>query len=198
MHFGYIIIDCQLNNNNQPWRESGATARWLASISEGQFGFLAFVEIGLRCYLTSVLFPKCSKLRVYELSLNRNIFVAISIYFQDWKRWANLLVSQVEFAMISFNADRPGPPPTGHLFSSFMVMKQLQFILLDRSGDLVREWTKAFGERVPETIRQRFTMVTSKSSRLSDLEEKYKKFDCIVSPANSYGLLDGGCVRFIS
>ncbi|KAF4618830.1 hypothetical protein D9613_010040 [Agrocybe pediades] len=77
-------------------------------------------------------------------------------------------------------------------------MKQLRFILLDKSGDLVREWTKAFGELVPEAIRQKFEMVTSKSPKLSDLEEKYKHFDCIVSPANSYGRLDGGFDAVIS
>ncbi|KAF8893196.1 macro domain-like protein [Gymnopilus junonius] len=74
-------------------------------------------------------------------------------------------------------------------------MDNLHFILLDRSGILVEEWKIAFAEHVPEAIRDKFKMVTS---NLSDLEGDDKQFDCIVSPANSYALLDGGFDYFLA
>ncbi|KDR80220.1 hypothetical protein GALMADRAFT_61988 [Galerina marginata CBS 339.88] len=70
-------------------------------------------------------------------------------------------------------------------------MDDLEFILLDRSGALVKAWNDAFAELVPDNIRGKFTTV---SSMLSALESPHNQFDCIVSPANSYGFLDGGQV----
>ncbi|PPQ95046.1 hypothetical protein CVT25_000614 [Psilocybe cyanescens] len=73
-------------------------------------------------------------------------------------------------------------------------MDNLQFILIDRSGLLVQEWTHAFSEHISDpTIRAKFTMLTMRGT-LSDLGQ----FDCIVSPANSYGRLDGGFDQAIS
>ena len=68
-------------------------------------------------------------------------------------------------------------------------MDNLNFILIDRSGDLVDEWRTAFAKQVPGEIQANFKMITT---LLSDLEGEDKIFDCIVSPANSYGRLDGG------
>jgi len=66
-------------------------------------------------------------------------------------------------------------------------MDQLQFILLDASPIVVEEWKRAFSQHVPDVI-DRFLII---QSRLEDLSGPHQQFDCIVSPANSYGRLDG-------
>jgi hypothetical protein len=66
----------------------------------------------------------------------------------------------------------------------------LRVTLLDTSATLVEEWKNAFAEHVPLGIRGRISFV---QSSLEDLPtDSY--FDCIVSPSNSYGHLDGGLV----
>ncbi|KAH9478651.1 hypothetical protein JR316_0009108 [Psilocybe cubensis] len=72
-------------------------------------------------------------------------------------------------------------------------MEDLNFILIDRSGALVSEWTRAFTEHIQDrALRARFTPLTLHSGALADLDAAHKQFDCVVSPANSYGRLDGG------
>ena len=68
-------------------------------------------------------------------------------------------------------------------------MDSLHFVLADLSGELIEEWRHAFKEHVPDEIRGRFSIIHSK---LADLTAPDNQFDCIVSPANSYGRLDGG------
>lgn len=68
-------------------------------------------------------------------------------------------------------------------------MEGLQFILLDLSPVLVAEWQSAISQHIPEKYRGKFSIVQSKLSKLPIV---HNQFDCIVSPANSYGLLDGG------
>ncbi|KAJ3501938.1 hypothetical protein NLJ89_g9113 [Agrocybe chaxingu] len=69
-----------------------------------------------------------------------------------------------------------------------------KFILLDMSGPLVRAWEKAFKEH-NLIARENFEFV---NSLLHKLPEDKKQFDCIVSPANSYGRLDGSFDWYIS
>lgn len=67
-------------------------------------------------------------------------------------------------------------------------MDGVQFVLFDISEALVEAWRCALEEHVPEAARSRFTI------RLTQLEDETfpeETFDCIVSPANSYGRLDG-------
>ncbi|KAF8811909.1 macro domain-like protein [Phlegmacium glaucopus] len=66
-------------------------------------------------------------------------------------------------------------------------MDHLQFILLDISPVIVEEWKRAFAQHVPDVI-DKFSIVLSS---LEDLSDPHRQFDCIVSPANSYGRLDG-------
>jgi hypothetical protein len=68
-------------------------------------------------------------------------------------------------------------------------MDGLQFILLDLSPKLIEEWQSAIAQHIPEAYRDKFSMI---QSFLSDLAPPHNQFDCIVSPANSYGRLDGG------
>ena len=69
------------------------------------------------------------------------------------------------------------------------IMDDLEFILLDINRSLIEEWKRAFKEHVPEVIHK-FSIVESMlENRASGPHEQ---FDCIVSPANSYGRLDGG------
>src|SRR5215469_7672042 len=61
-------------------------------------------------------------------------------------------------------------------------MKKL--ILVDPNGDLCAEWERQFdGLPNVEVVNNRF--------------ESLEEFDCIVSPANSFGLMDGGVDRAI-
>lgn len=67
-------------------------------------------------------------------------------------------------------------------------MDGAQFVLFDISEALVEAWRRAFEEHVPEEARSRFAM---RLTRLEDESFPEENFDCIVSPANSYGRLDG-------
>ncbi|TFY64289.1 hypothetical protein EVJ58_g2714 [Rhodofomes roseus] len=67
-------------------------------------------------------------------------------------------------------------------------MEGIQFVLFDISEDLVKAWQRAFAQHVPDAARGRFTITLSTNE---DLSFPAEQFDCIVSPANSYGRLDG-------
>ncbi|KAH9917316.1 macro domain-like protein [Fomitopsis serialis] len=67
-------------------------------------------------------------------------------------------------------------------------MEGIQFVLFDISEDLVKAWQRAFAQHVPDAARERFTIIHSTNE---DLSFPADQFDCIVSPANSYGRLDG-------
>jgi O-acetyl-ADP-ribose deacetylase (regulator of RNase III) len=56
----------------------------------------------------------------------------------------------------------------------------INLILCDISADLVEAWTKDFVDDPNVAIY------------LSSFEDHIDKFDCLVSPANSFGLMDGG------
>lgn len=64
----------------------------------------------------------------------------------------------------------------------------IKFTLIDRHPELIHAWEAAFAKYVPEEVAKRYTIVQSELARVKP------GFDCIVSPANSYGLMDGGCV----
>ena len=64
----------------------------------------------------------------------------------------------------------------------------VRFVLFDLSQDLVDKWREAFTTLVPEECRANITIMHK------GLDAIPKPFDCIVSPANSFGRLDGRCV----
>ncbi|KZP00930.1 macro domain-like protein, partial [Calocera viscosa TUFC12733] len=68
---------------------------------------------------------------------------------------------------------------------------QIQFTLLDRSTDLLDAWKAAFEKYLPTALGDTFTLLQS------DIR-KAGKFDCVVSPANSYGIMDGGIDLYIA
>jgi hypothetical protein len=68
-------------------------------------------------------------------------------------------------------------------------MDNLEFILLDINRSLIEEWKLALKEHFPEVI-DKFSVVESMLKNLKS--GPHQQFDCIVSPANSYGRLDGG------
>ena len=70
-------------------------------------------------------------------------------------------------------------------------MDNLYITLLDPSGSLHREIDNAFKQYLPESVQQHFMVA---QTTLQELKYPYDEFDCIVSPANSYGRLDGGYV----
>ncbi|KAK7685450.1 hypothetical protein QCA50_011313 [Cerrena zonata] len=74
-------------------------------------------------------------------------------------------------------------------------MDDLYITILDPSQTLSEELDRAFKKHLPETVQGRFMVA---QTTLEHLKEPYNHFDCIVSPANSYGRLDGGFDWFIS
>jgi hypothetical protein len=72
-------------------------------------------------------------------------------------------------------------------------LMSLHFTLLDTSPSLVEEWKNAFTKHATVSMTVSFIQ-----SQLADLVPPESQFDCIVSPANSYGRLDGGSVSPIS
>jgi hypothetical protein len=80
-----------------------------------------------------------------------------------------------------------GESVTDRIFK--LTMDNLEFILLDINRSLIKEWKDALNEHVPEVI-DKFSVVESTLENLKS--GPHEQFDCIVSPANSYGRLDGG------
>jgi hypothetical protein len=78
----------------------------------------------------------------------------------------------------------------GKLDSPNTMDSSLQFVLLDMEESLCREWREAFEQHVPENVRTRITVLNEYLERVNF------EYDVIVSPANSYGRLDGRCVTF--
>ena len=68
-------------------------------------------------------------------------------------------------------------------------MQTVHFTVIDTSGTLITACSEAFKQHLTDPVRARFTLI---QSRLNQLQPPDSYFDCIVSPANSYGRLDGG------
>ncbi|KAL7284504.1 hypothetical protein ACG7TL_001795 [Trametes sanguinea] len=62
----------------------------------------------------------------------------------------------------------------------------INFTLFSFDEQLVEHWRESFAELVPDEVKQRVSFVHSK------FEDLKSQFDCIVSPANSFGRFDGG------
>ncbi|KAH9913730.1 uncharacterized protein B0H18DRAFT_158211 [Fomitopsis serialis] len=56
-------------------------------------------------------------------------------------------------------------------------------------------WKRHIQELLPSQDQQRFHVV---EARLDTLEPPHSEFDCMVSPANSYGIMDGGFDYYLS
>jgi hypothetical protein len=72
-------------------------------------------------------------------------------------------------------------------------LEGVQILFFDFSKDIVEAWDRAFAKIIPDRLRPQ--LKTLRSS-IQHLPEEHVKFDCIVSPANSYGQMDGRYVRF--
>jgi hypothetical protein len=77
--------------------------------------------------------------------------------------------------------------------SSKIALEDVQFLFFDISEALVQGWDRAFSQLVPEQV---CTQIQTLTCALSKLPPEHAKFDCIVSPANSYGRLDGRYVYY--
>jgi O-acetyl-ADP-ribose deacetylase (regulator of RNase III) len=64
-------------------------------------------------------------------------------------------------------------------------MEDIHFILCDPKEDLTNEWITSINKYVPKSLVKNFTVMNGV------LGEYRGKFDCIVSPANSYSRIDG-------
>jgi O-acetyl-ADP-ribose deacetylase (regulator of RNase III) len=64
-------------------------------------------------------------------------------------------------------------------------MENINFILCDMNELMVNEWNTSINTHLSTVEKQRFRIINSK------LEDIKFNFDCIVSPANSFGLMDG-------
>jgi O-acetyl-ADP-ribose deacetylase (regulator of RNase III) len=70
----------------------------------------------------------------------------------------------------------------------------IRFIFCDPKEDLCNEWIKCINEKLTIKERLAFTVIQG----VLDNVKKHFKFDCIVSPANCYGRLDGAFDLVIS
>ena len=59
---------------------------------------------------------------------------------------------------------------------------------------LITEWKRAITSHFPDDANPPFTVIQGK---LLDLDAKLLECDCMVSPANSFGIMDGGYVRTV-
>jgi hypothetical protein len=75
-----------------------------------------------------------------------------------------------------------------------LTMSNVSFILIEPPGrssnetSLFSEWKLAFSQHLQPKDLERFSFLESRLGQLKD----QVTFDCIVSPANSYGIMDGG------
>ncbi|KAG6834872.1 hypothetical protein H0H93_006792 [Arthromyces matolae] len=67
----------------------------------------------------------------------------------------------------------------------------MKFIFIAHSSSLCAEWKEAIHEYYPNPLPAPFTVIQGK---LEDIDPLLLKCDCIVSPANSYAIMDGGYV----
>ncbi|KAG6374756.1 macro domain-like protein [Boletus reticuloceps] len=80
-------------------------------------------------------------------------------------------------------------------------MSDVAFILIDppnKATSLVKEWQHAFAQHLQPKDLERFTFVETRLSQLQAESADHATFDCIVSPANSYGIMDGGFDYYLS
>ncbi|EIN14694.1 macro domain-like protein [Punctularia strigosozonata HHB-11173 SS5] len=75
-----------------------------------------------------------------------------------------------------------------------MSFPPIDFLLIDTKGVLCAEWKEAFSV-LPDDVNAHFTFL---QSSLDDLPSRHSGFDCAVSPANSYGIMDGGFDYYLS
>jgi hypothetical protein len=69
-----------------------------------------------------------------------------------------------------------------------MALDRVQILFFDFSEEIVNEWDRAFARLVPDRLRPQ---IKTLACALDHLPAEHLAFDCIVSPANSYGRLDG-------
>ena len=60
---------------------------------------------------------------------------------------------------------------------------------------LCSAWNRAIAEYFPSEATPPFSVY---EGTLNELDADLLRCDCIVSPANSYGIMDGGCVPALS
>lgn len=60
----------------------------------------------------------------------------------------------------------------------------------DPSTSLCAAWNRAIAQYYPSDLNAPFTVY---EGTLNELDPDLLRCDCIVSPANSYGIMDGGC-----
>ena len=61
----------------------------------------------------------------------------------------------------------------------------------DATAPLCEAWRSAVSSILPEDAQANFTILEGK---LGELDAELLKCDCLVSPANCYGIMDGGYV----
>ena len=77
-------------------------------------------------------------------------------------------------------------------------MSDVEFVLMEPKHkastpepSLHEAWKRHVSQLLPSRDQKRFHVV---EARLDTLKPPHSEFDCIVSPANSYGIMDGGSV----
>jgi hypothetical protein len=75
-----------------------------------------------------------------------------------------------------------------------IALEGVKILFFDFTEEIVDAWNDAFAKIIPDRLRPQ---ITTLHCALETLPAEHVKFDCIVSPANSYGRLDGRCVNLL-
>ncbi|PVF95265.1 macro domain-like protein [Serendipita vermifera] len=71
----------------------------------------------------------------------------------------------------------------------FLLLQLKRRLLYESVATLLSEWPKAIAKYFVNTPNPPFTVV---EGRLGEVDEKILECECMVSPANSFGIMDGG------
>ena len=82
-------------------------------------------------------------------------------------------------------------PLSDRYLTQTTIMSNVQFIFFDHpiAAPIHEHWRKFILELLPEEARGRVSVI---EGAFEDIRGSSADFDCLVSPANSYGLMDGG------
>lgn len=75
----------------------------------------------------------------------------------------------------------------------FIFINPKPFVYEDPSTSLCDAWNRAIARYFPSDPSPPFTV---HEGELNKLDADLLRCDCIVSPANSYGIMDGGCATY--
>jgi chemotaxis protein CheY-P-specific phosphatase CheC len=68
------------------------------------------------------------------------------------------------------------------------VLNGVKILFFDMNNNMVKAWKQEFAKHLSTQVHQKISI---KQSKIENLSGEDMHFDCVVSPANSYGRMDG-------